>query len=287
MMKWFTEEIGCFSGPVTVGIIRRGKGYYIVDSGIDNSLINKITKIIGQPPIGALVTHHHTDHMGGLSKLQNMGINDIYVPEQEIPFFENPLLQPIMLSGYFPPKILQNKHLMARPIKAPKRAQTLPQDIASTIETPGHSIGHRCYLADNVLFAGDAIFHQSVIDKHRILFATNPRQAHDSALKLLNSRFDSLVLGHGQPIIEKEEARILIHQTAQHYQLIQQLILENISENGTSPEDLIRKVSHELGLQQDSVVQMILTRHTIWGHIANLIDLDAIILGIEGKLYHT
>ena len=81
MVNWVQEGIGVIESAVNIGIVNKTESSFLIDTGIDNSAINKILKTINFELDGALITHHHSDHMGGCSKLESLGIDKLYGPK--------------------------------------------------------------------------------------------------------------------------------------------------------------------------------------------------------------
>lgn len=82
-----------------------------------------------------LITHHHSDHTGGVADLLRLGAVPVYGPASEyIPSVNHPLRE--------------------------GDSVTLPANLGqfSVIDVPGHTAGHIAYFADNTLFCGDTLF---------------------------------------------------------------------------------------------------------------------------------
>ena len=126
MVNWVQEGIGVIESAVNIGIVNKTESSFLIDTGIDNSAINKVLKTIDFDIDGALITHHHADHMGGCAKLESLGIDKLYGPKDELEFFTNPLIEPFtMFGGSYPPKKLRNRHLEAKPSQKIKSARVL------------------------------------------------------------------------------------------------------------------------------------------------------------------
>lgn len=87
-----------------------------------------------------LITHHHSDHVGGIEKLRN------YCHENKWP-----------LTIYGP----ENENIPYCDIKLNENSVVQLSDLAlefSVIDVPGHTSGHIAYLAQDNLFCGDTLF---------------------------------------------------------------------------------------------------------------------------------
>jgi hydroxyacylglutathione hydrolase len=109
-------------------------------------------------PLSAiLITHHHNDHCGGIQELCARWPCPVYGPQEE----------PICGLSH-PVHNGDQIHI-----------QVLNLDI-SVIATPGHTIGHVCYLVGQLLFAGDTLFACGC----GRLFEGTPAQMYDSLKRL-------------------------------------------------------------------------------------------------------
>ncbi|GIU14254.1 hydroxyacylglutathione hydrolase [Shewanella sp. MBTL60-007] len=115
---------------------QQNAGVYVVDPGDGQVVIDYLSKT-QQPLLGILITHHHHDHTGGIAALvAKFGNNlPVYGPQVENITGIN---RPISASGNI---TLDHSDLTAR-----------------IIEVPGHTLGHICYLIEDVLFCGDTLF---------------------------------------------------------------------------------------------------------------------------------
>ncbi len=133
----------------------------LVDPGDAQVCIDYITannKILTE----ILVTHHHSDHVGGLAALK------AYCQKNKWP-----------LTVYYP----ENKNIVEGDITV---NETSIIDLASlncqfsVIELPGHTLDHIAYLTEQQLFCGDTLFSGGC----GRLFEGTPAQMHHSLSKL-------------------------------------------------------------------------------------------------------
>lgn len=86
-------------------------------------------------PLAIFITHHHHDHIGGVTELKDKYGVTVFGPSSET-----------------------NLDLDAG-LKENDCIEISQLDISLTaIETPGHTKGHLCYHSDNYLFSGDTLF---------------------------------------------------------------------------------------------------------------------------------
>lgn len=287
MITWVKDGIGVLESAVNIGIVNQEQSSFLIDTGIDNSAINKVMKEVDFEIDGALITHHHADHMGGCSKLEALGITKLYGPVSELELMTNPYLEPFaMFGGSHPPKKLRNRYLEAKPSKSIKPAAE--NQFGKQISCPGHSPGHTAYLIDDVMFSGDAAFTAETIDKYNLLFAVNPKQAIESLKSLEESNFQVMIPGHGPISYDRKTALDVIKATKDHYTETREKIL-SILKNGILYSEYIPFLMKELEL--DSIIgergltQYFLYQVPLSGYLSNLIDDKLINLKInQGKV---
>ncbi|WP_297809653.1 hydroxyacylglutathione hydrolase [uncultured Methylophaga sp.] len=106
----------------------------IVDPGDADPVLQHL-KQLELTPAAILITHHHADHVGGVSDLLERYPVPVFGPASEtIPALTDPLTE--------------TESLMVEP--------DFP--LFKVIDTPGHTPGHICYLTENKLFCGDTLF---------------------------------------------------------------------------------------------------------------------------------
>jgi glyoxylase-like metal-dependent hydrolase (beta-lactamase superfamily II) len=110
----------------------------VVDPGWEVPRILRTLDQDGYRLAGALVTHHHFDHVGGLSELLATQDIPIYVHERDAPLLE------VARSSLKPVRGGEMLHVGRLPI--------------TLIHTPGHTPGSQCLLVNGRLLSGDTLF---------------------------------------------------------------------------------------------------------------------------------
>lgn len=187
MAQLTLEQIGTSTwlipGLVNIGVVVRDGKAILIDSGNDKEAGRQINKRIAEQgwELTAVVnTHSNADHIGGNAFLQNKTNCRIAASPGEAPFIERPELEAAFLYGGFPYPGLDNKFLKAAPSKV---TDIIPgsgpvvlgngriDTGLEAIPLPGHyfdMIGLRT--PDNILFLGDALFSEHIINKYHLFF---------------------------------------------------------------------------------------------------------------------
>jgi len=128
----------------------------IIDPG-DARPVLKVIKENGYIPVAILITHHHSDHIGGIEQLTQQIPVPVYGPSNEgIASITHPVSEGDII--------------------------TLNQlDCAlQVMEVPGHTRGHLAYYSEGALFCGDTLFAGGC----GRLFEGTPKQMYDSLEKI-------------------------------------------------------------------------------------------------------
>lgn len=288
MIEYLADSIGYLPSAVNIGVVKVGEKGFLIDTGIDNTAMNKALKEVDFSVTGAIITHHHADHMGGASKLATLGVNKIYGPKNEVELIKEPMrgIPYSMFGGAAPPKELRNRYLEARPaVVLPATEANLDQPI-QYVESPGHSLSHAAYIIGDILFAGDAVFATETIDKYGLLYVVDPKKAVRSLEELAKQDFSAMILGHGPAAHSRQEALDTIKGTKEHYEQTTDKILAIIGE-GMDYRDYAQKVMEEYSLAEaltarGGVTQYFLFQTSIMAHLSNLLDDKKVSLEMEG-----
>ncbi len=128
----------------------------VIDPGDPEPVIEAL-RLHGKQLNAILITHHHSDHIGGIRTLLERSPVPVYGPAgEDIPALSHPLREGDTVT-------LEHHGLELH-----------------VIDTPGHTSGHICYLLENSLFCGDTLFAGGC----GRLFEGSPEQMHHSLSKI-------------------------------------------------------------------------------------------------------
>lgn len=108
----------------------------------------------------------------------------------------------------------------------------LSPDLPSSVEAiplPGHTPGHTVYMVDGVLYVGDAVFGERVLQGFGIPFHTDVWDALDSLERLtdLVSGSEAVIVSHG-PIADKKKMIKLLDYNREYLRKFLSLIKEEV-----------------------------------------------------------
>lgn len=117
---------------------QESSGCYIIDPGGKADLFLQFMKDHDLSCLGILLTHHHSDHVGGVEKIRKSLDCPVYIHREDADMFKKPATA------------LEDRDvfdLEGEPIQA--------------IHTPGHTHGSVCFYSDKskLAFTGDTIFN--------------------------------------------------------------------------------------------------------------------------------
>lgn len=201
---------------VNAYIIDNGDSLSLIDTAINKkavSIQNYISSELENKPLSTIyLTHHHSDHMGGLHFLNDHHHPQVYSSETdgEVITGKRPapapkgfifkILYPLAKPMFTAQPIDQIDHL---------RDQQTINDF-HVYELPGHTLGSLGYLKENIFFVGDAC---RISDKGEIIigaknFTESMSQAEESLERISRMHFDIIFTGHGTPILSDANMRV-------------------------------------------------------------------------------
>lgn len=163
----------------------------VIDPGAEAEVIIAELESRGLTLNKILLTHGHFDHMGAAAELKERYGAQVYISAADEELLDNK----VKSVAYFLPE------LPFRPIKADVRIKdgdviSQGQMKLSVMETPGHTAGSVCFIAEDCIFTGDTLFHRSV--GRTDLFSGNASAEIESVKRLaaLTKNY-KLYCGHG------------------------------------------------------------------------------------------
>ncbi len=184
-------------GPLSVNCFLAGNGQDlgIIDPGEDAEAI--IAAVGDKKPSGIFLTHGHFDHVGAAAALRAHFSVPIYIHKEDAGMLRDAVTSHAARFGFpfegFSPDILFEE----------SDTLSIGGTDFSVLHTPGHTDGSCCFLAGDVLFAGDTLFRGSV----GIFARENKALMQKSIRRLLALPEDTFVLpGHeGETTIAREK----------------------------------------------------------------------------------
>ena len=158
----------------------------VVDPGWDVPKILEVARADGYRLTKALVTHHHFDHVRGLSELLEAFDVPVYAHRDDAPQLDLPASSLKPVDG-----------------GATIEVGRVP---ATLIHTPGHTPGSQCLLIEGRLLSGDTLFIGAC--GRCDLPGGDPRQLYESLSKRLRPLDDRTVLCPGHNYAEVPTATL-------------------------------------------------------------------------------
>ncbi|MEO8417806.1 MAG: hydroxyacylglutathione hydrolase [Methylophilaceae bacterium] len=139
-----------------IWLLRSGNHAVVVDPG-DAAPVISALEHLSLKLDAILITHHHSDHIGGVAVLLQRWPAKVYAPKRE--------------QYSFPHQAVEENSIV--------HLETLNLDL-TVMEVPGHTLGHVAYYGANYLFCGDTLFGAGC----GRLFEGTPEQMYNSLQRL-------------------------------------------------------------------------------------------------------
>jgi glyoxylase-like metal-dependent hydrolase (beta-lactamase superfamily II) len=192
-------------------------GTIVLDPGPDSpEHVRAIISATGGRVTKILISHRHSDHVGGVPELQHR------LGAPSCAFSSAPLLE-----GIVPDQALSHDEKF---------------DGFKVIHTPGHAADHICFAreSDGLLLSGDHVmsWSSSVVSP-----PDGNMAAYFASLELLITRKDQLYLpGHGPPL---PEPRLFVKDLLAHRQRREKSLWVSLREGPMKATDLVRQLYHK------------------------------------------
>jgi len=282
------EGVYYLPDSTNVGIIQGSKRKAIfVDTGIDRGKANRAlraTAELGLEPAAVVNTHAHADHCGGNRRLVERAGVSVYAAARAAALIRYPLLEPYALfGGASPPPNLRNKFLMASGSPVHVELSDGPVEIegrrVEVVPLPGHSPGHVGIVVDDVLFSGDALFSDEVLQKMALPFFSDVGAALES-LRSLRARRGTIVPSHGDPV---EDPAPAIDANVRAVEEVSKRVRRVLEDGPADTCSITASVCADLGVRIAAPTQHFLMRAAVQAHLAHLVETGCVEMGFAGN----
>jgi glyoxylase-like metal-dependent hydrolase (beta-lactamase superfamily II) len=149
---------------------------YIIDPGAKADVFLEAMTKLGLTCKGILLTHHHSDHVGGVEKIRKTLDCPVYIHREDLDMYKKPATS------------IENQDTF-----------DLDGETIVVIHTPGHTRGSVCYYSDKskLAFTGDTVFN---VDLGRTdLIDGDETQMEDSIKNVIDRWPNEITIypGHG------------------------------------------------------------------------------------------
>ena len=241
----------------------------LIDTGCGLGEIDKCVKEITDKMLYVLLTHSHPDHAGGVYHFKSLpiymnsdddslklwgmrtdnGFRRMYIETRGPRLYDGEIRNLYSLLPNDNPDCTSFDYINIDD----GSIIDLGERTLECIHTPGHTDGSICFLdrKNRLLFSGDTINRSIILMRQPDNSTKLIKIFHDSLLKIWRheKEFDSLIIGHGNPILEKSIIKDYIKITDG---LLSGSLRGSYEESGFRKGDVIRYGKAELWYQCDS-----------------------------------
>lgn len=254
---------------VNAFLLEGKKNSALIDTGCGIGEIDKCVKEITDKMLYVLLTHSHPDHAGGVYHFTNLpiymnrdddslklwgmrtdnGFRRMYIETRGPRLYDGEIRNLYSLLPNDNPDCTSFDYINIDD----GSIIDLGERTLECIHTPGHTDGSICFLdrKNRLLFSGDTINRSIILMRQPDNSTKLIKIFHDSLLKIWRheKEFDSLIIGHGNPILEKSIIKDYLEITDG---LLSGSLRGSYEESGFRKGDVIRYGNAELWYQCDS-----------------------------------
>lgn len=267
-----TERVSYVPNPVNIGVVHAENSSVLIDSGIDESVPRKVSRLLEKPPLYLINTHSHADHCGGNAFLKKRFSTRVLASELEKEIIEHTVLEPFYLYGAFPPEELRNKFLMAKPSKVDETLKEGPLILDGVeleiVSLSGHSPGQIGVAVNGVLFCADSVFSEESIKKHKIFVVYTVEKFLETLDFLEKANYNYYVPSHGKVVQDIKELVELNRKTVES---VINTILD-ILKVPAKTEELMKSLFDRFEITLENLTQYVLYRSTVQAYLSFLLD---------------
>ena len=271
-------------GVNSVILVGEDEQAVLVDTGGDKDAGRRIRKAcdaLEVTPVAIVNTHSHADHYGGNDYLvRNLDL-PVYAPPFEASIMQSPYLEPVYLfGGAKPPKELTSKWLLAKPSPVHHLLEPGTLELAGLtleiIESSGHAHTHYAVKVDNVLFAADAVFGESALEKYPLPFGQDIGGQIASAKKMGTQEVRVILPGHGEPT---EEVGELVQKNVEVFQRAADVIEEVCT--GVDTATVLKRTCQKLHITMTDLPRYYLNLCTVMAYLTYLREAERVELLLQ------
>jgi len=256
--------------PASLVVVEGGTAY-VVDPGYPperGKLLRKAINKLGVRRVAVVLTHSHGDHVAAVPSLSP---DEVYAPLPEVAAAELPELREAVALGY--PFHSKTGIMLFEPVRVdnvkPLQGGVGPLRV---LPLPGHTFGHVGLLAGDVVYAGDSVFGDRLLERVGVPFYMDHRLAFKSMERLaqVSRRSRVVVPSHG-PLVSGDEALRLIEANRRRLEEVGRLVGETLKDRPMSSSEVAAAVLCRLSAEI-SPLSLVLASTTIRSFIAELYE---------------
>lgn len=244
-------------------------GEYVVDPGQPAERAAEVLQAAGPAP-KVLLTHFHADHLTAVPPGA-----EVYAPWGEELFVASVRARLFFTHGvYVNNAVYKGGDIkVSGVVKDGKRVG--PFEVVSL---PGHTFGHVGYYVEGVLYAGDALFGEKVLEKYGAPYLMDVDAFLASLDKIMALEPEVLVMGHGPVVGSRKRAAELIEANRRYVERAVEAVAKLLPGDLTKlAVGLLKEVGGERGWEN-----VLLTMTTVRAILSKLSSEGRVYLDEEG-----